>query len=57
MLDFTHGFGLVAVAEYIEKGETAKLLMELGVEYMQGYYFGKPVNYRSWLNNGEYNKN
>ena len=57
LFDFTHGFGLVAVAEYIEKGETAKLLMELGVEYMQGYYFGKPVNYRSWLNNGEYNKN
>lgn len=54
LLDFTRGFGLSAVAEYVEKGETAKLLMELGVGYMQGYYFGKPENYRSWLNKGEY---
>jgi hypothetical protein len=23
---------------------------------MQGYYFGKPENYRSWLNKGEYQK-
>ena len=57
MLDFAKGFGLTSVAEYIEKGETAKLLMELGVDYMQGYYFGKPENYRSWLNKGEYKKN
>lgn len=56
LLDFTQGFGLVAVAEYVEKGETAKLLMELGVSYMQGYYFGKPENYRSWLNKGEYRR-
>jgi diguanylate cyclase (GGDEF)-like protein len=56
LLDFTRGFGLSAVAEYVEKGETAKLLMELGVQYMQGYYFGKPENYRSWLNKGEYRR-
>ncbi len=56
LLDFTRGFGLAAVAEYVEKGETAKLLMELGVGYMQGYYFGKPENYRSWLNKGEYRR-
>jgi EAL domain-containing protein (putative c-di-GMP-specific phosphodiesterase class I) len=56
LLDFTRGFGLAAVAEYVEKGETAKLLMELGVNYMQGYYFGKPENFRSWLNKGEYRK-
>lgn len=56
LLDFTRGFGLAAVAEYVEKGETAKLLMELGVTYMQGYYFGKPENFRSWLNKGEYRR-
>lgn len=49
MLDFTNGFGLKAVAEFVENGEIAKMLMELGVEYMQGYYFGKPENHRSWL--------
>lgn len=42
MLDFTRGFGLETVAEFVENGETAKLLMELGVNYMQGYYFGFP---------------
>jgi EAL domain-containing protein (putative c-di-GMP-specific phosphodiesterase class I) len=42
MLDFTHGFGLETVAECIEDGETAKMLMQLGIDYMQGYYFGYP---------------
>ena len=49
LLDFTKGFGLRSVAEYVENGEIAKMLMELGVEYMQGYYFGRPENHRSWL--------
>lgn len=48
LLDFTKGFGLKSVAEFVENGEIAKMLMELGVEYMQGYYFGKPENHRSW---------
>lgn len=54
LLDFTNGYGLKAVAEYVETGEIAKMLMELGVEYMQGYYFSEPLNYRPWLNEGEY---
>ncbi len=54
LLDFSNGFGLTSVAEFVENGEIAKLLMELGVEYMQGYYFGRPENHRTWLNDGEY---
>jgi EAL domain-containing protein (putative c-di-GMP-specific phosphodiesterase class I)/GGDEF domain-containing protein len=54
LLDFTRGFGLKSVAECVENGEIAKMLMELGVDYLQGYYFGKPMNYRKWLNEGEY---
>ncbi len=54
LLEFTELFGLKSVAEYVETGEGAKLLMELGVDYMQGYYFGKPENQRSWLAEGEY---
>ena len=54
LLDFTRGFGLKSVAECVESGEIAKMLMELGVDYLQGYYFGKPMNYRKWLNEGEY---
>jgi len=54
LLDFAKGFGLETVAEYVETGEIAKILMSMGVNCMQGYYFGKPENYRSWLNEGEY---
>ena len=49
MLDFIRGFGLKSVAEYVESGEIAKMLMELGVDYLQGYYFGKPANTRPWV--------
>ncbi len=56
LLDFTKGFGLLSVAEFVEKGETAKMLMELGVDMMQGYYFGKPENFRGWVNQGEFNR-
>ena len=54
LLDFTNGFGLKSVAEFVENGETAKMLIELGVDYLQGYYFGQPYNFRKWLNEGEY---
>ncbi|MBY0406326.1 MAG: EAL domain-containing protein, partial [Rickettsiales bacterium] len=54
LLDFAQGFGLSTVAEFVENGEITKILMEMGVDYMQGYYFGKPVNHRTWLNEGEY---
>jgi EAL domain-containing protein (putative c-di-GMP-specific phosphodiesterase class I) len=56
LLDFTRGFGLKSVAEFVENGEIAKMLMELGVDQLQGYYFGKPLNYRPWLKEGEYGK-
>ena len=49
MLDFIRGFGLKSVAEFVENGEIAKMLMELGVDYLQGYYFGKPSNTRPWI--------
>lgn len=54
LLDFTRGFGLKSVAEFVETGEIAKMLMELGVDYLQGYYFSKPMNHRSWLKEGDY---
>ena len=54
LLEFTELFGLKSVAEYVENGETAKILMELGVDCMQGYYLGKPENQRSWLTDDEY---
>lgn len=52
LLDITKGFGLKAVAEFVETGEIAKMLMELKVDYMQGNYFCPAVNYRSWVQEG-----
>jgi EAL domain-containing protein (putative c-di-GMP-specific phosphodiesterase class I)/GGDEF domain-containing protein len=54
LLDFAQAFGLDTVAEFVENGEIAKILMGMGVDYMQGYYFGKPGTHRTWLNEGEY---
>ena len=54
LLDFTRGFGLLSVAEFVETGEIAKMLIELGVDQLQGYYFSKPLNHRPWLKEGEY---
>lgn len=54
LLDFAQGFGLTTVAEFVENGEITKILMDMGVDYMQGYYFSKPLNHRTWLNEGEY---
>lgn len=51
LLDFTNGFGLKSVAEFVENGEIAKLLMELGVDMLQGYYFGRPTLGQPWEKN------
>lgn len=48
MLDFTNGFGLQSVAEFVENGEIAKMLMELGVNMLQGYYLGRPETGTPW---------
>jgi len=49
LLDFSNSFGLKSVAEYVENGETAKILMDMNVDFMQGNYFSPAVNYRTWL--------
>jgi EAL domain-containing protein (putative c-di-GMP-specific phosphodiesterase class I) len=51
LIEFARGFGLETVAEFVESGDIAKVLMELGVDYMQGHYFSPAVNYRGWLTN------
>jgi len=43
LVSFISGLGLKTVAEHVNSGSDAKLLMEYGVDYMQGNYFGKPV--------------
>lgn len=40
--DMAHRFGLKTVAEFVEDEATANMLAEIGVDYAQGYYFGRP---------------
>ncbi len=35
-------FGKKTIAEYVEDEETLEALKEIGVDYAQGYYFGRP---------------
>lgn len=49
LLEFSRAYKLTTVAEYVETGEIAKLLMELGVDTLQGYYFAHPYNHRPWI--------
>jgi diguanylate cyclase (GGDEF)-like protein len=37
-----HEFGLKTVAEFVEDRASANVLIELGVDYAQGYFFGHP---------------
>ncbi|MBI5921722.1 MAG: EAL domain-containing protein [Betaproteobacteria bacterium] len=38
-----HKFGLKTIAEFVEDEITAKTLAEIGVDYAQGYYYGRPA--------------
>jgi len=49
LVDLAKNFRLVTVAEWVSSEEDAKLLLELGVDYFQGYYFGQPTVSPDWL--------
>jgi PAS domain S-box-containing protein len=42
IVSFAKAQNMEVVAEYVENEEIYLTLMELGVDYFQGYYFGKP---------------
>ena len=43
IIEVGHALQMQVVAEGIENKKTAELLREYGAEYLQGYYFSKPV--------------
>lgn len=49
LLEFSRAYNLKTVAEFVETGEIARILMELGVDYLQGFYFGHAYNFRPWI--------
>lgn len=49
MIELVHKLGGEIVAEGIETKEMVDFLTEQGVEYLQGYYFSKPVNKEAYI--------
>ncbi len=48
LMSLADGFGLQTVAECIETESEAKILSGEGADYLQGWYFGKPVIDPPW---------
>jgi diguanylate cyclase (GGDEF)-like protein len=42
--DFADRAGIEVICEFVSNEETYRILKKLGIKYMQGYIFGKPVN-------------
>ncbi len=42
-------FDMMCVAEKVEEAADARILADIGVDAMQGYYFGAPVTNPKWL--------
>eukprot|EP01037_Dinobryon_pediforme_P007382 gene7382-7448_t len=43
LVDLARHIGVPIVAEWVENAQTAALLSEWGVQYLQGFHFGRPV--------------
>lgn len=48
LTELAHHFGLKSVAECVETADEAALLREIGVDYLQGYYYSKPAEAPTW---------
>jgi len=42
MVEIARTLNIKTIAEFVEDESTAKLLQQLGVNYTQGYYYGRP---------------
>lgn len=43
LVDVSRGMGIHTIAEFVENAATVELLRRLGVDYVQGYYVGRPA--------------
>ena len=48
LVTLARGFELETVAECVETSHDASVLTAFGVDFLQGYYFGKPNTVRPW---------
>lgn len=49
LVNLADNFSLKSVAECVASAEDAEILRGFGVDYLQGYYFGRPEVEPSWL--------
>jgi len=47
--DVGHIMGMKTIAEFVENDEIQKKLIEIGVDYSQGYCFGKPQSFNTLI--------
>jgi diguanylate cyclase (GGDEF)-like protein/PAS domain S-box-containing protein len=43
LVDVARGMGIRTIAEFVENADTVEILRRLGVDYVQGYFVGRPV--------------
>ena len=43
IIEVARGLSIKTIAEFVESGESLKLLKEFGIDYAQGYFVGRPV--------------
>ena len=43
MVQLAESFGMETVAEWVGDEESAQLLAEAGITYLQGFHFGRPI--------------
>ncbi|MFA7388614.1 MAG: bifunctional diguanylate cyclase/phosphodiesterase, partial [Thiohalobacteraceae bacterium] len=43
LVDVARGMGIRTIAEFVENAGTVEMLRRLGVDYVQGYYVGRPA--------------
>jgi EAL domain-containing protein (putative c-di-GMP-specific phosphodiesterase class I) len=43
IINFASNLGLKTIAEYVEDKDSLELLEKMGVDFVQGYYIGKPA--------------
>lgn len=42
LANFSRSQGIITIAEWIEDAETARILRDMGIDWGQGWYFGRP---------------
>jgi EAL domain-containing protein (putative c-di-GMP-specific phosphodiesterase class I) len=52
MISIAQHFDMVTIAEFVETAEEAGMLVEFGIDCLQGYYYGRPTTRPYWLLDG-----